>query len=103
MRREVREEIGLEVEVGDLLFVAEVLSGTTRQDVELVFEARAIDPVDEIRLDLVDPADRAAAEVLPPVLEELARRRGSPLPTGARWLGNLYAPATSRSERTRGA
>ncbi|MGO9754121.1 MAG: hypothetical protein ACLP22_22105, partial [Solirubrobacteraceae bacterium] len=74
----MREEIGLDVEVGDLLFAAEVLSGTTLQDLELIFEARSLDPIDGQRLDLVDPADPAALEVLPRVLAELARRRGSP-------------------------
>ncbi|MGO9752374.1 MAG: NUDIX domain-containing protein [Solirubrobacteraceae bacterium] len=100
LRREVREEVGLDVEVGDLLLAAEVVSGARLQDVELVFEARSLDPIDGQRLDLVDPADPAALEVLPPVLAELARRRGSP--AGARWLGNIYAPAGSRLDRTEG-
>lgn len=38
----------------------------------------------------MDPADAEAAEVLPPVLAELARLRdGADTP---RWLGNLYVP-----------
>ncbi len=102
LRREVREEVGLELEVGDLLFVAEIVSGATRQDVELVFEARALAALDVQQLDLVDPAGPAALEVLPPVLPELARRRGSPDAAGVRWLGNIYAPAESRLDRTKG-
>ncbi len=91
LRREVREEVGLDVEIGDLLFAAEVLSGARLQDLELVFEARSLAPSDEQQLDLVDPADPAALEILPPVLAELARRRGSPDAAVSRWLGNIYS------------
>ncbi|HTX46310.1 MAG TPA: NUDIX domain-containing protein [Solirubrobacteraceae bacterium] len=90
LRREVCEEVGLDVDVGDLLFAAEVVSGARRQDVELLFEARVRDPVDAQQLDLVDPSD-ASIDVLPPVLAEIWRLRESRDSIGRRWLGNLYS------------
>jgi len=85
--REVFEEVGLEIEVGDLLLAAEILSGARRQDVELVFEATTAGPVDGPDVHLVDP-QQPDLEVLPPILGVLAelRRDGS----RPRWLGNLY-------------
>ena len=95
LRREVREEVGIEVEVGELVFAAEVISGATRQDVELVFEAIASGGLDEHRIDLVHPTEPAAAHVLPPVLSELTRYREASQAHVPRWLGNLYAPGTT--------
>ena len=89
LHREVLEEVGLDVEIGALLFAAEVISGARRQDVELVFEARPRTPIGENAVDLVDPRD-PAYDVLPPVLGEVARARTSANDAGARWLGNLY-------------
>jgi 8-oxo-dGTP pyrophosphatase MutT (NUDIX family) len=90
LRREVLEEVGIEVDVGELLFVAEVVSGARIQDVELVFETRARTPGAAEQLELVDPSDPAVT-VLPPVLAELARRRAASDGAGAPWLGNLYS------------
>lgn len=87
LRREVLEEIGIEVEVGDLMFAAEVLSGARRQDVELVFSAAPVKPIRN-PVDLVDPSD-PGAEVLPPFLEQIAAWRVRALEH--RWLGNVYA------------
>ena len=89
LHREVQEELGVEILIGDLLFAAEVHSGARRQDVELVFGASLRDLGDRQRLELVDPTD-PGVEVLPPVLGDLNPR---PSPRGdRRWLGNVYAP-----------
>jgi ADP-ribose pyrophosphatase YjhB (NUDIX family) len=101
LHREVQEEIGLEIEIGDLLFAAEVIAGASRQDVELVFEARPRGSIDGRQFDLVDPADEASANVLPPVLGELARRHQSPAVAAPRWLGNLYVAGGSRAMSSR--
>lgn len=87
LRREVREEIGIEITVGDLMFAAEVLSGARRQDVELVFSA---EPVGLLRepVNLVDPNDPGTT-VLPPILDYVAAWRAGELRYG--WLGNIYA------------
>ena len=90
LHREVLEEIGVEVEIGELLLAAEVVSGARIQDVELVFQATLRDPDAAQHLDLVDPSDPSLT-VLPPVLEELIRRHEAPDGAGARWLGNLYS------------
>lgn len=95
LHREVLEEIGIEIRVGDLMFAAEVLSGARRQDVELVFAA---EPVGLIRepLNLVDPSD-PEVRVLPPILEQIADwREGT---TRDHWLGNIYtSQATALAE-----
>lgn len=90
LEREVREELGIEVVVGDLLYAGEVLSGARRQDVELVFEARPRRPADLDGLPVVDPS-QPGCQVLPPVLPALmaSRQAGGDHP---RWLGNLFSP-----------
>jgi len=90
LRREVLEEIGLNVEIGDLVFAAEVVSGARRQDVELVFEARPCQTFEPAELILVDPGN-PMCEVLPPVLDEVVRCADSTR-AGAKWLGNIYSP-----------
>lgn len=87
LRREVREELGIEIKVGDLMFAAEVVSGTRRQDVELIFAAE-VAAVPHTPLTLVDPRDPDIA-VLPPILGQIAGWRESK--DCARWLGNIYA------------
>lgn len=96
LRREVLEEIGIEITIGDLIFAAEVLSGARRQDVELVFSA---EPTGEIPItaELVDPADPGVA-VLPPVLDQLVAWRDGTRTD--RWLGNLYASPAGGSADT---
>lgn len=85
LRREVREEIGREIDIDDLLFAGEV-NRTSRQDVVLIFGARLHSPSDLGELEFVDPEGSEAEAVLPPVLDRLASvRREQPL-----WLGNLY-------------
>jgi ADP-ribose pyrophosphatase YjhB (NUDIX family) len=87
LRRELREELGIEITVGDLLFAAEVHSGARRQDVELIFAAELAHREDGSSLEMIDPAD-PGTEVLPPILPFLVtgQNRGP----DRRWLGNLY-------------
>ena len=88
LRREVREEIGIEIKVGELLLVAEVHSNARRQDLELIFEATCDGAVDTADFNLVDPR-APESPVLPPVLEQIvAIHDGSRV--GQCWLGNLY-------------
>lgn len=87
LQREVREELDLEIEIGDLLFAAEIHNAHRHQELELIFEAVPLGEVDWDRLDFIDPAD-PHVDVLPRVMEQLsAARRGGRLPT---WLDNLY-------------
>jgi len=89
--REVKEELGITIDVGDLLCAAEVINTVSRQDVELIFDVSAPDDLDSTQLTLVDPLSPEAERVLPPVLGQLAEQR-DPASTGGgpRWLGNLY-------------
>jgi ADP-ribose pyrophosphatase YjhB (NUDIX family) len=96
LQREVREELGVTIELGDLLFAGEVHSGVRYQDVELVFAASLTDPRAGSGLDLVDPA-APDGEVLPPVLDRLVVSAG--VGDDRRWLGNLYAPRESSPDR----
>jgi ADP-ribose pyrophosphatase YjhB (NUDIX family) len=89
LTREVREETGLEIQVGRLLYVAECVNGFSLQELILLFTASASSTIDPARVELVHPRDEEA-NVLPPVLEEIARDVTGP--PAARWLGNVYRP-----------
>jgi ADP-ribose pyrophosphatase YjhB (NUDIX family) len=90
--REVREETGLEVEPGELLYVAEVVSAFTRQELNLFFAAQATGrPPADAEAALVDPEDPEALErVLPPILERIAADARDGASPRARWLGNIW-------------
>jgi ADP-ribose pyrophosphatase YjhB (NUDIX family) len=87
LRREVQEEVRLDVEVGELLFAGEVLN-LSLQDVILIFNATILGAIDARELDLVAPDSPDARRILPPVVTALtttqAASAGQP-----RWLGNL--------------
>lgn len=87
--REVREETGLEIQVGRLLYVAECVNGFSLHELILIFTASATSAIDPARVELVYPRDEET-DVLPPVLEEIARDVTGP--PAARWLGNVYRP-----------
>jgi ADP-ribose pyrophosphatase YjhB (NUDIX family) len=93
--REVAEETGLEVEVGSLVYVAEVVRPHRRHDLNLIFAAVVGGgTLDLGKLDLleIDRADHDAA-LLPPILGELRDDLGGGWPPSMpRWLGNVYRP-----------
>jgi len=86
--REVREETGLLIEPGRLVYVAEVVSRFKLHDVNFVFLAEVKERVDGTRIGLVDPA--TAEGVRPPILAEIARDAAAGWPEQPRWLGNLW-------------
>jgi len=86
--REVREETGLVIEPGRLVYVAEVVARYKFHDVDFVFLAEAKSRIDGRRVKLVDPA--AATGILPPILPEIARDAAAGWPEQPRWLGNLW-------------
>ena len=93
LAREVREEIGLEIEVGPLLLVAEIFAGASRQDVELIFEGHPRGAARPDDLALVDPGAPEAELVMPPVVGDLVRLAGPGVDARtAAWLGNLHIP-----------
>lgn len=87
VKREVLEEIGIEVTVGDLMFAAEIFSGARRQDVELIFAAQPLSDSIPDQVELVDPKEPQPT-VLPPVLDYVAAWRDGELKY--QWLGNIY-------------
>ena len=86
--REVREETGLLIEPGRLVYVAEVVSRFKLHDVNFVFLAEVKERVDGTRIGLVDPA--TAQGVRPPILAEIARDAAAGWSEQPRWLGNLW-------------
>jgi ADP-ribose pyrophosphatase YjhB (NUDIX family) len=90
LRREVREELGIDVRVTGLRYVAEVVYGHAVHDLVLVFGADPAEPLPSDRRS-VDPRDGDSV-VLPPLLDVVAAD-GHQGPAGTRWLGNIWRPA----------
>jgi ADP-ribose pyrophosphatase YjhB (NUDIX family) len=86
--REVREETGLLIEPGRLVYVAEVVSRFKLHDVNFVFLAEVKERIDGTRIGLVDPA--GADGIRPPILDQIARDAAAGWPEHPRWLGNLW-------------
>lgn len=86
--REVREETGLVVEPGRLVYVAEVVSRYKLHDVNFVFLAEVKERVDSRHVGLVDPS--TAEGIRPPILVEIAHDAADGWPESPRWLGNLW-------------
>jgi len=85
--REVQEETGLEIELGPLLYVAEVLGSVRRQDLNLIFLARASgDPDGEV--DVVRPGEDV--ELLPPILDRIRHDQARGWEEMGVWLGNVW-------------
>ncbi|HEY7622237.1 MAG TPA: NUDIX domain-containing protein [Solirubrobacteraceae bacterium] len=89
--REVLEETGLHVDVGALLYIAEVVSPYSTQKLELVFRADldAAQSLDGV--ELVDPRGHDRDFVLPPILEVVAKDVDDGCGEAPRWLGNIYS------------
>ena len=89
LHREVNEETGLEIEVGDLLLVGEV-NASSLHGLVLVFGAVLRDSGEFIEPHLIDPRSTAAGKVLPPVLDRLLASRSAEHNGGPAWVGNVY-------------
>jgi 8-oxo-dGTP pyrophosphatase MutT (NUDIX family) len=89
LAREVLEETGLTVEVGQLLGAGEVLNATSLQELELFFAARPDGVVNTSQIELVDPHTPAFNDVLPAVGAFVDDWTDS-ADTRPIWLGNLW-------------
>lgn len=89
LRREVLEELGVEVRVAELRYVAEVVYGHAVHDLVLIFGAEWAGSVPD-GLRSVDPRDGDVV-VLPPILDVIAAD-GPRGPVATRWLGNVWRP-----------
>lgn len=85
--REVREELGVEVECGDFICAFEVVKRFHIQDLNVVFAATLKDPGDAAKLRFVDPAEDGPP-VFPPILESI--RRTPARDNTDSWLGNVW-------------
>jgi ADP-ribose pyrophosphatase YjhB (NUDIX family) len=96
LRREAREEIGREIAIGDLLIAGEVNSTASRA-VVLVFAASLRQPeLAGSPLHLISADGSEAAQVLPPVIDEL---RACHQDARQRWLGQLRVPQPTHPAR----
>jgi ADP-ribose pyrophosphatase YjhB (NUDIX family) len=87
--REVREETGLAVEPERLLYVAEVTAPHRLHELTLVFLCRVTD--DQALPEQVTLAlDDDAANLRPPLLEQIARDARTGWVETPRWLGNIW-------------
>ena len=102
--REVREETGLDVEVGEPLFVSDTIDPAGgRHVINITFSARitgggvTVHPQDERveAVDLVDPEDLEGLDLRPPFATQLAQAAQSGFGGPARYLGSLWAPERS--------
>lgn len=88
--REVLEETGARVRVGELLYIAEVAGGYGAHDLNLVFAAQLADAAaDRERLETIDLAARPWPTVWPPLLEQIAHDHADGWRAMPRWLGNV--------------
>jgi 8-oxo-dGTP diphosphatase len=96
--REVLEETGLEVTMGELLFVNDTIDPQgTRHVVNLTFEANVTggaiteSPADRRveAVDLVSPDDLATLDLRPPIAPALQEALAS-TPTAPRYLGSVF-------------
>jgi 8-oxo-dGTP pyrophosphatase MutT (NUDIX family) len=90
LQREVLEEVGLGVTVGPLLYVAEVVSPYSTQNLELIFSADIVAGQALSGQATVDPRVVGADAVLPPILAAVAEDAADGWARAPRWLGNIY-------------
>jgi ADP-ribose pyrophosphatase YjhB (NUDIX family) len=90
LRREVEEEIGLEIEPKKLLYVTEVVGTHAVHDLNLIWLAEPRDPTGEIddRLLVALDGDTITA-VMPPIVEEIKTDAADGWSDTPRWLGNV--------------
>lgn len=92
--REVLEETGLTVEVGALLYVAEVRSAVV-QDINLVFRAAPVGPIDVATVEVLALQSGGGQKLLPPLLDAIADDHAKEWRDTPRWLGNIRVPVVN--------
>jgi ADP-ribose pyrophosphatase YjhB (NUDIX family) len=90
--REVKEETGLRVKAGPLLYIAEVVAGSTAQELNVFFRAR-IDGGDGETAVLLGRDDPDCARVMPPILPTIFDDLETDWRHTPRWLGNIHERA----------
>ncbi len=99
LRREVREETGLEIELGDPIFVNDTIDPHgPRHLVNITFSARVSggeitdNPIDDRveAVELVDIAALTSLDMRPPIAAEVAQWLGAEPKPSARYLGAVF-------------
>ena len=78
--------------IGPLLYVAEVVSSYSTQNVELVFRVELEADQSLGGQTVVDPRAPESKRVLPPILDVIAKDADDGSAEISRWLGNIYVP-----------
>jgi ADP-ribose pyrophosphatase YjhB (NUDIX family) len=94
LKREVAEETGLDVELGQLVYVSETVQPVGATEVELIFLARPSGvPQLSGRFQTIDLSSEQRPVVRPPILEQIASDARTGWRDTPRWLGDLRAGA----------
>lgn len=91
--REVREETGLTVEPGPLLYVADVVLGSTVHELNVVFLATTDEALDNCVL----AGREDAARAMPPILDTIFDDMDAGWRAAPRYLGNVYLAGARES------
>ena len=90
LRREVAEETGLQIDIGPLVYAAEVVYAVETQHLELVFLAEPRSPLDPASVELMTLEEAKRAPLLPPITANIERDLAGGWTDTPRWLGNLW-------------
>jgi 8-oxo-dGTP diphosphatase len=95
LKREVREETGLDVIPQRLLYVAEVTAPHQMHELNLIFLAEPISfaPTGQVNLEQLSFIELAQHEqplTLPPVVAQISRDLANGWAETPRWLGNIW-------------
>jgi ADP-ribose pyrophosphatase YjhB (NUDIX family) len=93
--RETREETGLIVVAGPLLYVAEVVSGKTMQELTLVFGAEVVEG-DTAVVTTVGRDEAEGADVYPPIVDLLFEDAEDDYGQCPKYLGNIHVAGVRR-------
>lgn len=92
--REVKEETGVSIVCGPLVYIAEIVSGVSFHDLNLVFLATPVESVSEETDTLLDLSRKDIDElsVFPPILGQIAADYKNGWSEHPKWLGNIWRP-----------
>jgi len=103
--REIREETGLEAEVGDPILLNDTIDPNgSRHLVNVTFSATVVggaitDTPDDDRVeavDLVDPGDLHGLDLRPPIADALLDWLSAADRSAGRYLGSIFTPGSAR-------
>jgi ADP-ribose pyrophosphatase YjhB (NUDIX family) len=90
--RELQEEVGVEVAIERLLYIAEVFAAHKLHEINLVFLVEVPDGLPD-DVEMVAPLEIPEGEVMPPILAQIAMDAEDGWSETPRWLGNVFDSA----------